>query len=199
MQITNSDIANDPHSTANTAVPSELAAAADRGRFIDSAGLNRNSQLAKGASGRRTRSLVWQTTISLLLPAWVVAAGCGPRGLPSKPMHGSVTCGGQAVLTGLVTFMPIDGAAGANCAAAIVDGQYSIQARGGVPFGKHRVCVIAEKKTGRQVEGHNGRETVLVDEKVRIGPPSYSGEQSPLIVDIRSDSDDRYDIVLPGS
>ena len=66
-----------------------------------------------------------------------------------------------------------------------------------MPLGKHRVEVVAHKKTGRKVEGYNGHETIMVDEEVRLGPAIYAGEQSPLVVDVRDDSDGRYDIVIP--
>ena len=120
-----------------------------------------------------------------------------PKGLPSKVIGGSVTCGGEEVPTGQVSFVPIEGTPGPNSAGLIVDGQYRIEARGGVPLGKHRVCVDARKKTGRKVEGHNGRETTMIDEEVRMGPEVYAGDQSPLVVDIRADSDGHYDIALP--
>ena len=56
-------------------------------------------------------------------------------------MHGSVTCGSERVATGRVSFAPIEGTAGRICAATIVDGQYHIDAQGGVPLGDYRVEV----------------------------------------------------------
>lgn len=134
----------------------------------------------------------------LIALAFVTMLGCGSKGLPSKIVFGSVVCGGEKVANGQVVFMPIEGAPGANCAGRIADGQYRIDARGGVPLGKHRVCVDAKRKTGRKVQSTNGRETTLVDEEVRVGPEIYAGNQSPLIVDIKADSDGRCDIVIPG-
>ena len=64
-------------------------------------------------------------------------------------------------------------------------------------LGKHRVCIDARQKTGRKVEGHNGREAVLVDEEVRVGPQVYAGDKSPLVFDLRADSDGRFDIAIP--
>ena len=122
--------------------------------------------------------------------------GC-ERGLSAKVLHGNVVCGGKKVPIGRVFFVPIGGAVGPTCMARIVDGQYRIEARGGVPLGKHRVQVDARKPTGRKVPGSNGRETATIDEEVRIGPAAYAGEQSPLAVDVRTDFDGRFDIVIP--
>jgi hypothetical protein len=142
-----------------------------------------------------------QRSAKLPLPVFIVCLlviGCGPKGLPAKVMYGNVTCGGEKVTTGQVTFTPIEGTPGPNSAALIVDGQYRIDARGGVPLGKHRVCVNARRKTGRQVEGHNGRETTMIDEEVSMGPAVYGGDQSPLVVEIKADSDGKYDVAIPG-
>jgi hypothetical protein len=146
--------------------------------------------------GRRRE---WAAEIAITLCVICLAlVGCGPKGLPSKAIGGAVTCGGQPVPTGQVSFVPIEGTPGPTSAALIVDGRYRVEARGGVPLGKHRVCVDARKKTGRKVEGHNGREAVLVDEEVRMGPEVYASGQSPLVLDLRADSDGTYDIVIPG-
>lgn len=134
---------------------------------------------------------------AMLAMACLVLVGCGSNTLPAKAVFGSVTCDGQPVPTGQVTFMPIEGTPGPNTAALIVDGQYRITARGGVALGKHRVCVDARKKTGRQVQGYNGHETTLIDETVRMGPEIYNGEQSPIITDIQAGSDARFDITIP--
>jgi hypothetical protein len=152
-----------------------------------------------GAPSGRSAQLQLPVALALTL-GFICAAlfGCGPKGLPTKVISGSVTCGGQPVPTGQVSFMPIEGTPGPNSAARIVDGRYRIEARGGVALGKHRVCVDARKKTGRKVEGYNGREATMVDEEVRLGPAIYAGDQSPLTVEIKVDSDGRYDIVIPG-
>jgi hypothetical protein len=143
----------------------------------------------------------FQQTIGLaaaLVLVFPLLTGCGPKGLPAKVVYGNVTCGGQPVSTGQVTFLPIEGTPGTNSAAQIVNGQYRIAAQGGVSLGKHRVQVDARKKTGRQLQGTNGRETTMIDEEVRLGPAVYAGEQSPLIADIKANSDGKYDIVIPG-
>jgi hypothetical protein len=69
--------------------------------------------------------------------------------------------------------------------------------RGGVPLGKYRVQIDARKKTGRQVEQFNGVEKMMADEEVRVGPESYANQHSPLVVDVRADSDGQFDIAIP--
>ncbi len=135
--------------------------------------------------------------VAFLAVVCMTALGCGKGKPPLKHMHGSVTCGGEKVPLGRVTFVPIEGTPGLPAPAEIVDGEYHFQAPGGVPLGKHRVQVVARRKTGRKVQGFNGIETSLIDEEVRMGPDIYAGEKSPLIVEIRADSDGRCDIKLP--
>lgn len=136
----------------------------------------------------RCPEIVW--TLGLVL-----IAGCGGGGgLEARVVHGTVTVGGEKVDAGEVRFVPIDGTPGPTSAATILDGEYRIEARGGVPVGKHRVEVDARRKTGRQVERHNGFEMTLVDETVRAGPEEYAGDRSPLVEEITPDSDGRIDI-----
>lgn len=126
----------------------------------------------------------------------VALVGCGKE--PSaKVMHGSVTCSGESVPIGNVTFVPIDGTAARICAAPVVDGQYRIEAKGGVPLGKYRIEVNARRKTGRTIQGNNGIEQTMIDEEVRTGPAAYAGDKSPLTTEVRADSDGQLDIAIP--
>ena len=127
----------------------------------------------------------------------LAAFGCGRGGPKITQMHGSVTCGGEAVPLGQVTFVPIEGTPGMPAPVMIFDGQYRFQKPGGVSPGKYRVQVDAHKKTGRQVEAFNGIEMGLIDEEIRLGPEIYAGEKSPLTVEVGPGSPDRFDIELP--
>jgi hypothetical protein len=140
---------------------------------------------------RTTRSIA-----ALVAFTYLAVVGCG-KGPPTKAMFGSVTYGGKSVPGGQVSFVPAEGKSPWVCAAPIVDGQYRIDARGGVPLGNYRVQVDARKKTGRKVKGFNGVETMMVDEEVRLGPEKYAGQDSPLAVEVRADSDGRFDIAIP--
>ena len=79
----------------------------------------------------------------------------------------------------------------------IVDGEYRIEGRGGVPAGKYRVEIVAKKKTGRKAQEFDGFEMAMVDEQSSISPPVYAGEDSPLTVEISSNSDGTEDFNLP--
>ena len=130
----------------------------------------------------------------------LLSAGCGgQKGIPTKVIHGSVTVGDQTPETGRLRFVPIEGTPGPASTGRIVDGQYRIEARGGVPVGKHRVEVHALKKTGRKVLGP-GMEGGMteVDETVNLAPEQYAGVKSPLKVEVPADSDGRIDIKIPG-
>jgi hypothetical protein len=129
--------------------------------------------------------------------ACLVPTGCGQKGLPAKVLCGSVSCDGEMAPAGQISFVPVEDAPGPTCAAFIVNGQYRIEERGGVPLGKHRVQVDARKKTGRKIWGRSGHEPSMIDEEVKMGPQIYAGEQSPLVVDVRPDSDGRLDITIP--
>ena len=140
------------------------------------------------------------TACLLLVAGCLLAAGCGGQeGVPTEVIHGSVTAGGETAETGRLRFVPIDGAPGPASTGQIVDGQYRIEARGGVPVGKHRVEVQALKKTGRKVPGRGpGGEPMQVDETVNLAPDEYSGADSPLTMEVVAGSDGRIDIEIPG-
>ena len=131
--------------------------------------------------------------VCFFLPA---LSGCGSDGLPSKVVHGTITFNGEKVMLGQVRFVPIEGTPGPASFSSIEDGKYRIEARGGVPVGKHRVEVQAKKKTGRQRKGHGGTEIAMVDEVVRVGPPIYGSPKSPLLVEVTKEGDGQIDLEL---
>lgn len=138
-----------------------------------------------------------------LLLAGVAAAGCaalwgcGSRSLQTKVVYGTVTVGGQKPDAGEVRFVPIGDTPGPTSAAPIIDGRYRIEARGGVPLGKHRVEIDARKKTGRQVEEYNGFEKTVVDELVPMVPAVYTSANSPLAKEVTAASDGKLDLDIP--
>lgn len=134
--------------------------------------------------------------LRLVAVACLVVVGC-TKGPPGKVLHGTVTCGGQNVSFGQVTFLPLDNGSTPGFAATIVEGQYRIPALRGVPLGRYRVCIDARGRTGRKTQGFNGMEMATIDEEVRMGPPVYAGQESPLVVDLRAESQERFDIEIP--
>jgi len=120
--------------------------------------------------------------------------GCRRNELPRLIIHGTVTCGGEKVAFGEVRFVPIEGTAGPATVARIIDGQYRVENRGGVPLGKHRVEIFAQRPTGRKF---STPEEKTVEEAVEIGNPAYAGSKSPLTVTITADGDGRFDFDIP--
>ena len=129
----------------------------------------------------------------------LLSAGCGGQnGVYTEVIHGTVTVGGQTTETGRLRFVPIEGTLGPASTEQIVDGQYRIEARGGVPVGKHRVEVTALKKTRRKVIGRGpGGEPMQVDETINLAPEQFAGAESPLTVEVIVGSDGRIDIEIP--
>ena len=125
-----------------------------------------------------------------------LVTGCGKES-STKVVYGTVTYAGERVETGQLRFVPIDGTPGPASLAKIVNGEFRIEARGGVPIGRHRVEVEAFKRTGRKVVGRRGLEESMVDETVRLGAQKYAGNQSPLTVEVTADADGRIDIEIP--
>jgi hypothetical protein len=132
----------------------------------------------------------------LLGLACLTLSGCS-KGPTAKVITGDIACGSEKVPLGEVSFVPIEGNTARICGARIIEGQYRIDTQGGVPLGKYRVQVDARKRTGRKVEGFLGIEKAMIDEEVRLGPERYANQNSPLVVDIRTDSDGRFHIAIP--
>lgn len=127
----------------------------------------------------------------------LTVGGCGKKGLQTKVVHGTVTYGDQKVEAGYVRFVPIDGTPGPASTARITDGQYRIEARGGIPLGTHRIEVEARGNMPSRVPIPKGVERWAVDRMVRLGPKKYAGNQSPLKIELTADLDGRADIKIP--
>jgi len=140
------------------------------------------------------RVLAGSSLLGLVL-CLAATAGCGSQ--HAKVVSGAVTCGSQPVNMGQVRFVPIEETKGPVCLATIADGKYRVDTRGGVPLGTYRVEVMAEKKTGRKVQGRVGLETAMIDEVVRLGPAVYAGSRSPLKLEVTPDFEGIFDINLP--
>ena len=165
-------------------------------------GLSR-SKLDPGSLGKLDSSVLQLIVFNCALVKLTIAAslllmaGCSKDGVPSKIVYGDVTCGGEPVALGRVRFVPIDETPGPASTGSVVDGEYRIESRGGVPLGKHRVEVFPRKKTGRKVMGAHSLEPAEVDEIVLLGPPEYEGPNSPLVREVTDDMDGRIDIEIP--
>ncbi|NLF10073.1 MAG: hypothetical protein GX594_19155 [Pirellulaceae bacterium] len=125
----------------------------------------------------------------------IVPLGCGHRSqLARKVISGTVTCGGEAVPSGFIRFAPIEGTSGPNTTARIVDGRYRADNRGGVPLGKHRVEIDAQRPTGEKIEISPGD---FVEKMEDIGDRQYAGSQSPLTAEVSASGPDTMDFEIP--
>jgi hypothetical protein len=76
-----------------------------------------------------------------------VSLGCngGKSDLDKGIVSGTVTFDGTPVTNGQILFLPIEGTKGAASGASVVDGNFTVKGKGGIPFGKHRVEIRAAK------------------------------------------------------
>jgi len=131
-----------------------------------------------------------------MLAGLLILAGCSSADGP-RIVYGSVTVGNEIPGTGEVRFVPVQGTSGSVNVALIVDGEYRIEGRGGVPVGSYRVEIVAKKNTGKQVRQYNGFEMAMVDEEIPISPPIFARSNSPLTHEVTSTSDNKIDFELP--
>jgi hypothetical protein len=127
----------------------------------------------------------------------LLLASCRDTGHRPRTIHGMVTVGGQSVETGQIRFMPVGNDAIPANAAAIADGQFRVEGRGGLMAGRYRVELDARRKTGKKVRGFTGTEMGMMDETVRMGADSYSDARSPLIIEVTATGDEQIDIHIP--
>ena len=131
---------------------------------------------------RRLLSVIGMFGLSnLIVPVMV---GCGPSGVTRFPVEGEVRYQGEIAEAGTIAFYP-DGVSGPVVGGNIVDGRYSIDAKGGPVAGMHRVQIEVMKKTGRKVPNMGGD---LMDEYDNILPEKYSTPYSEVKVKITEGS-----------
>ena len=145
---------------------------------------------------RQTDERMPNTQSVLTLIGSIFLAGCSSA-TDSQVVHGRVSVGDQSPDSGEIRLVPIEGTPGSVNAAVIVDGEYRIEGRGGVPVGNYRVEIVAKRKTGRKVRQYNGFEMAMVDEQIQISPPIYADANSPLTHEVSSHSDNEADFDLP--
>ena len=148
-----------------------------------------NRLLVKGSSCQAGG--IYLFTLMLVL---VAICGCGKSGLEKMPVRGTVTFNRQPVADGDIRFVPIEGTKGPTSIGNIVTGQYTIEARGGVPAGKHRVEIrIFGKATQSPAQADTLMEAAAAD---NVGPPIYNGPQSPLRAEVPGENNGVYDFQI---
>lgn len=134
---------------------------------------------------------VW---LSILAMATAMS-GCERRP-PKKAISGTVSCGGEKAAKGTARFVPIRDTKGPPTTAYIVDGQYQLSQDGGIYPGSYRVEIVVQRKTGRKIPDR-AFIGLTTDQWEAVSDRRYWGDQSPLELEITSDSDHHYDFDVP--
>lgn len=78
--------------------------------------------------------------------AAVALGGCGDKGPERAIVSGVVTYRGEPIAQGTILFTPTADSQVPSARAAIRDGKYRVDNRGGVPVGTHRVAIEAYRR-----------------------------------------------------
>ena len=102
----------------------------------------RRSRGAKVGSLRSHPLLVGLVSAALFA---VVASGCSQQGLERVTLNGTVSYRGEPVEEGEIRLIPSKETKGPMSGARIMQGKYVVDAKGGVPVGKYRVKITANR------------------------------------------------------
>ncbi len=99
----------------------------------------------------------YETGCGRLFLCWVCLTtatliGCGREGADRVIVGGTVTYRGEPLSSGRIVFLPTKGTKATLSGAEIVDGKYTVDARGGVPVGTHKVKITAQRVDPKQAE-----------------------------------------------
>jgi hypothetical protein len=145
---------------------------------------------------RLTRRIVSPATLGAVYVIVVatIVAGCGKSKLDRVIVHGRVHFAGEPVQTGVIRFIPTEGTATPPGAAQIVNGNYRVEARGGVPVGTHKIEIEAFRplppgKKNPEMEAMKKEHPHFTFPEVREQyVPARYNENTELRVTIPSDS-----------
>ncbi len=92
-----------------------------------------------GVKDRLVSDEAWAVGLLLLL----TLAGCGIEGPERVVVTGEVTYQGQPLEKGQIRFVPAPGSKAPASGALVVDGRYTVDGKGGVPLGTHKITIKA--------------------------------------------------------
>ncbi len=87
----------------------------------------------------------WRLSLCCVCIVAATLVGCGREGLERVIVSGTVTYRGEALASGRIVFLPTKGTRAPLSGAEIVDGKYTVEAKGGVPVGTHKVKITAQR------------------------------------------------------
>ena len=116
---------------------------------------------------RAVDAAIW--TMQKALPGAVLAivliTGCGRSGPERIVVFGKVTHAGQAVAEGVIRFQPTDGTISPVSIGPIKDGEYYLDALGGVMVGTFQVQIRSYQPTDQPARGLGPSPTQLLPQK----------------------------------
>lgn len=122
-----------------------------------------------------------------LLLLTLVVAGCGRGEMDRVVVSGAMTYNGHPVELGQIRLVPDQNTIAPTSGAAIIDGHYEINTKGGVPVGSHRVEIFGYEKGASPTEqGSDLRSKAGMGVGRQYLPPRFNSK-SELVLDVRSD------------
>jgi hypothetical protein len=118
--------------------------------------------------------------ILTLIVGWTSQTGCS-KSSGRQGISGKVSIAGKPLPKGNITFRPLAGTASPSAGAAIVDGQYSIDAAQGVMPGKFRIEITSSRPGKQKVAAPITGELVAVEEQFL---PAKYNTQSQLELEV---------------
>ena len=109
----------------------------------------------------------------------LVLGGCGSSDRSS--VTGTVTLDGQPLEKGSINLMPMPGTKSPTAGAQIVDGNFTVAAKGGTFAGKFRVEITASRPSGKKIPHPMTGEMIEATEQFL---PAKYNKQSELQVEI---------------
>lgn len=124
------------------------------------------------------------------LEAWcfvcllVALAGCSQReysGTQRFPLSGKVTCDGEPIDVGSISFLPLEGSEQRVSGGYIESGTYTVPEAQGANAGKHRIEIRWQKRTGKKIRDPHSED---VTEQRAEGLPAKFHTDSELAAEV---------------
>lgn len=122
-----------------------------------------------------------------LLLLMLAVAGCDSGEMDRVVVSGAVTYNGRPIELGQIRLVPDQNTIAPTSGAAIIDGHYAINTKGGVPVGSHRVEIFGYEKGASP--GEQGRDLRSNAGEIvgRQYLPARFNSKSELVLNVRSE------------
>ncbi|WP_339731775.1 hypothetical protein [uncultured Gimesia sp.] len=125
-------------------------------------------------------------TITFALSLSLAGCGAAATGPDRAIVTGKVTFEGKPVSQGQIWFLPAAGREAPQAGAAIIDGQYRVENKGGVPIGACQVKITAERpEADVKIVADGGPEEIPTRQYL----PARYNEKTELTVEIKPSSE----------